>query len=761
MSFNKSLNIKLICPFHATLLPTMLPYGIGVLSSFLLKNNYKVSLDDLSTGIDFHKLKKYINKNPVGIHKYLSGSSSNKTIDKFMEEVMRYIDFYDYDLIGLSIFSCYHLYPALLIAKWIKKVNKNAFIVFGGPYATLSWDLFFSKFNFVDYVIQGDGEIPLLRLINYLEGKISITEIPGLIYRSGERMRFNKMDLFKIESESMPDFTGFHLESYKIQLGEHKSIILPYRMGKGCINRCNFCVHEKELEIKSLNKVISELRELSSKYNAKFVYFCDSLLNFSYSYMEKFCDALAHSDFCIKWGANATVNNIDKSLLIRMKKAGCSFLQFGIESGSNKMLKNMGKRHTFEEASLILKSSFNAGIKNVVYFIAGYPHETMNDAGLTVKFIADNAKYIYTGHVFKFILMSGSPIYENPEMFGICNIRPNSNYILVNSCSFDEIEGLGWKRKKREMELSYKIILKTFYYRVLLNRYWYKFIPFTLYLVIVNLVYIKCYFYSFYRLIRHIRCLLSNEVTYLYSNVDNAFTFLYLDSFCATDKKIKGEITPKFLDFYQWFLRTKYCEGIYTGFKFLISITMAYLFKYRKINVMSLNLNNSIHQDIKLEIPIEIRKAEIDDYKNLKKICGPMVLKKRLEYDDVCIIAVHNGVIVSNGWFTSSDDYIFELEKEIKLKKGELYAFGLYTHPLYRRLGFGTAIACRRILEAKKMGYEKMILAVRCGNISAQHLHERLGFELLERVSFLKIFGFKRYWVKVIKKDYNKSKRRI
>ena len=59
------------------------------------------------------------------------------------------------------------------------------------------------------------------------------------------------------------------------------------------------------------------------------------------------------------------------------------------------------------------------------------------------------------------------------------------------------------------------------------------------------------------------------------------------------------------------------------------------------------------------------------------------------------------------------------------------------------------------------MGYEKMILAVRCGNISAQHLHERLGFELLERVSFLKIFGFKRYWVKVIKKDYNKSKRRI
>ena len=86
----------------------------------------------------------------------------------------------DYDLIGFSIISYYELYPALLIADWIKRKKDDVRIVFGGPYASLYWRLFFEDFHIVDYLIEGAGELSLLRLINYLEGKNTVEEVPGI-----------------------------------------------------------------------------------------------------------------------------------------------------------------------------------------------------------------------------------------------------------------------------------------------------------------------------------------------------------------------------------------------------------------------------------------------------------------------------------------------------------------------------------------------------------------------------------------------------
>lgn len=739
----KNLKIKLIYPPHSGLTPeAMPPYGIGVLAAFLRKNGYEVKLEDLS--ID-KRLNLNILKDTRRLRRYLSSGESSRKISQFMEEMTKSVDCQGQNLVGFSIFSYFQLYPALLMARCLKKINKDVTIIFGGPYTTICWSLFFYDFKFVDYAIRGEGEIPLLKLINYLEGKISITDIPGLVCRIGDKISKREIDPFDIENESAPDFTGLPLDSYRIPFGKSKAMLLPYRMSKGCVNRCNFCVEQKKLEVKPVNKVIAELKELTARYESNLIYFTDLLLNFSHRYLREFCCLLIKSGLHISWGGNITVNNNNKSLLFMMKQAGCSFLQFGIESGSNRVLRNMGKRYSAKQASTILKDSYDLGLKNVVFFIAGYPHETITDLKSTINFIRENDKYIFTGNIFRFKLLLNSSICTNPEKFGIDNIRRVSSCVINNDTSFDEIDGLGWKEKKKQQERFRKAVYYTFYKKIISQRYRVKFIPFYLYLFLEKIFYLDRHFT---KLLNYSLFFLSKKKRF-YSSVYSSFAPLYYPE----PKANRGRadvLKPKAKDFYRLLLRIKNCEGLLKAFKFFISLAVSPIFRFRKIDLVEFFLDQPV-QDIKLKISAEIKKAQPNDYDRLKKICGPMVLGRRLARGDTCFIAIHNGIIVSNAWFTSKDEYIYELEREIELKKDEVYGFGLYVHPRYRNLGIGTAVAARRFLEAKKMGYKNMIAAVVSRDTVSQYIHKRLKFRPRERIVFIRIFGFKKFWSEKLK----------
>jgi len=78
------------------------------------------------------------------------------------------------------------------------------------------------------------------------------------------------------------------------------------------------------------------------------------------------CDVIIGSKLDLFWKASVRPDNLDKELLDKMKKAGCVYLQFGIESGSPAILKNMGKGFVPEKASRVLKESHSAGIINYI-----------------------------------------------------------------------------------------------------------------------------------------------------------------------------------------------------------------------------------------------------------------------------------------------------------------------------------------------------------------------------------------------------------
>ncbi len=243
------------------------PYGLGVLTAFLRDNNYNVVLDDFAIRIENYNRKLWYSPNSrinlnilrlpqykKAIIDYICGHSRNRIVEQFVEQVTQVASCEEYDLIGISIMTYFHFLFALLLTRKIKSMN-NTKVVLGGPFITTYGKELFGQFPIVDYMIVGDGQIPLLRLIEYLQGRISIEDVSNLLYRQDGTIKANPRRFFPIEDVYIPDFSDLPLDFYRSKI-EDMELILPYQITRGCTHNCSFCSHRVAILFLSLNRII-------------------------------------------------------------------------------------------------------------------------------------------------------------------------------------------------------------------------------------------------------------------------------------------------------------------------------------------------------------------------------------------------------------------------------------------------------------------------------------------------------------------------
>jgi len=456
------LKVKLIFPpskifrepmGHISASPT-LPYGMGVITAVLRKNGYFVEQDDfaLKTTLIKYKWQKYLDSifrnSRIAYHGSEDGIKNSK-LNQLVEELLKTIHFKGFDIIGFSIISYYQFLIALLLAEKLKQVT-NSVIVFGGPFISYMGERYFQKYTFIDFMIVGDGGPPLLKLLDFLTGKEKCENIQSLMYRKNGHIQINKRTYCDINNIPLPDYRGLPLKQYigKITSGS-KDLFLPYQTSRGCLNRCSFCAMGDfdKYAVKSYDKIISELKKYSIYYKSNAFIFCDETLNSSYRHLDRLCDLFVKNRMNIKWKAGLSVRGMDEKLAVKMKVAGCIRASFGVESGSNKILRMMRKGFTVEDAAEVIKHMHGAGINISVNLMAGFLYENKSDIGRTIQFIKDNSDYIDNINWAQiFSLHYKSPIYNNPEEYGIDNIRPSRNIMYGNCFEYNETNGLKWKR---------------------------------------------------------------------------------------------------------------------------------------------------------------------------------------------------------------------------------------------------------------------------------------------------------------------------
>jgi ribosomal peptide maturation radical SAM protein 1 len=340
----------------------------------------------------------------------------------FIQWIFESMDFTPYDIIGFTL-NYGQFLPSLSVARMIKEMYPEKKIVLGGSRTVGELGVrVLQTFDFIDFIVSGEGEEALYQLATNEEDYSSIS---GLIYRK-EKIIKNPSDA-KIDLNQLPYPT---FESFFEDIAACSQEILQYYMYYGCLpieisrgcwwNKCSFCnlnIQFQQYREKGTKRIIDEINFLSEKYKSlNFQIIGNTLpirnkkeLLISLKEMEK------DFNFIAEIRADQYLSE-DYTLL---KDAGFRVLQTGIESFSQNYLEKMRKGTNVIDNIASLKYCKENNIKNPYNLIVHYPNEDHSDFEQTQQNITHIMNYINPPTCCDFKLMYGSPVYCNKQMYNI------------------------------------------------------------------------------------------------------------------------------------------------------------------------------------------------------------------------------------------------------------------------------------------------------------------------------------------------------
>lgn len=400
-----------------------LPYALSHISAYLRKAGYIVKVYDFNIKL-WHDLNK--NNDYWEPSSYYKFEISEYFKINILPKIKKYLDSYiesliknDFDIIGFSIFST-SVHVTGYIAESLKKIKPEIKIVYGGPEAKKNSALDHLKKGLVDAIIPGDGEETFVKIISKWENNESIHQISGIVSKNsnGEIIYGPKAQKLNLDELPIPDFSDYQISSYKERS-------LPFIVSRGCVGACAFCTERDKFRMRSPKNILNEMKNRIIKYGITRFESCDSLINGNHKKLEELVELIIKENMNISWGGSARIDKrLTPDLLKKLLKAGCYWLIFGIESGSNKVLKLLNKGIKTDTANDVIKDSFNAGIQVIVNIFVGFPGEEEEDFNDTLKFLLKNKDFIYKVNAnHSMIILENSEVYKNPKKYGVLTDR--------------------------------------------------------------------------------------------------------------------------------------------------------------------------------------------------------------------------------------------------------------------------------------------------------------------------------------------------
>ena len=407
------------------------PYSLALLSAILRNAGHEVCCFDLNLALYCSGPEEY--QKFWDDKDLYSFWSSKDLLKRFIQENQRMIEFQvekilssDAGIIGFTVhFSS--LLMSLEVAKRIKAEDKKRIIVFGGPDCCRQLRGFeLIKEDAVDIVNVGEGDLSILELTKQVETKDGVDFLRGaLIKKKGSFIDCGDIEVVgNLDKLPFPDYSDF---SEDISSGLYRQ---PERLeildSRGCPTRCHFCsewFYWKKFRSMSGERIFREVSCQMQKYpRVDYFYFIGSLLNGNIKALSDFCDLVIKNGLKLRWlGQPVIRKEMTGQFLRKMRKSGCEWLGYGIESGSQAVVNKMNKRFSIKLAEQVLRDTHDAGIMVQANFMFGMPTETEQDFKETLNFLRrnrDSLDSVLASQSFC-VIDKDTYLYNHPEEFGI------------------------------------------------------------------------------------------------------------------------------------------------------------------------------------------------------------------------------------------------------------------------------------------------------------------------------------------------------
>ncbi|NQU18388.1 MAG: radical SAM protein [Candidatus Saganbacteria bacterium] len=367
----------------------MLKIGILSLASFIKKHGHTPILLDLSLS-----LKTGLNQK------------------SFIEEASKRILGQKPGIIGFST-MCDSLPSAILVAKQCKKTAPHIPIIFGGVDVSFEDKKIIELFKDIDIIVRGEGEITLLEILSSTEEKRPLKNILGITYRNKNNIIANPdRPLIKnLDTLPLPDF------SLVSNLKKYKRIQIE--AGRGCPYQCTYCstckMWRRHFRIKSPERLLREMRlayKVFKKNKILELHLIHDNILTNRKWAERFLSLAGKQNF--SWTCDARLNSLDKRLLEKLKKAGCTSIFIGLESGSAKIQKRIKKGLDLDSFPKIAEAAQKNSIFLSLSLMLGLPAETEKDINKTLM-LALKSKFhtpLSTIQLNLFSLLKGTDLYK-------------------------------------------------------------------------------------------------------------------------------------------------------------------------------------------------------------------------------------------------------------------------------------------------------------------------------------------------------------
>ncbi|MCL5090589.1 MAG: B12-binding domain-containing radical SAM protein [Patescibacteria group bacterium] len=341
-------------------LPRTPPLGVCYLAAVLLQKGHQVKLLDM-------RFPKY-------------------NLNYFEEFLKKYKP----ELVGASA-TTFDFPGAKTVFEKVKSFNSEIYTVIGGAHASLvGKDII--KLPEIDFVIRGEGEETLPKLIEALKNKKSFSKINGIIYKDKNKkvidLSAQKKLIQNLDRLPFPRYDLLPLEEYKAK----GNLNFPILSSRGCPYNCIFCasreVHGRLYRKRSAINVVEEIEHDYRHYNARQFTVLDDNFTFDKKRVIQICQEIIKRKLDISWECSQGIraDGVDEEVFTWMKKSGCKLVAIGVESADPKVLKTINKGESLSTIANAIKAAKKAGLIVKAFFIVGSPGDSHKSVEKSVHF---------------------------------------------------------------------------------------------------------------------------------------------------------------------------------------------------------------------------------------------------------------------------------------------------------------------------------------------------------------------------------------